>query len=180
MESALQVVVVTVLLTVLGGVGQVLPWGLGSARQITQRATEGDGSLPSGDAVLDVSSSPIVTADFERIAVGHVSTLTTDRSFSWIVSKPLDYYRPNRYLAREVITQFVVATGMVMVHTLLGDASPGTTILVVAVAALMTAIATHGQLANWWGLPVRYAAGVSLVLIASWVLSITAVTLIWR
>lgn len=181
MEYVVQVIVVTVALTVLGGVSQAMPWGLGSARQLRQRTDghEGDEFGPKGDSIIDVSSSPIVTESFEQYAANQVSTLTTDHSFSWIVNKPIDYYRPGRYLGIEVATQLLVAVCIVAIHALLDDTTQGTTILVVFLAAVATAIATYGQLANWWGLTWRYTAGVSLTLIIAWTLSITLITTIW-
>jgi hypothetical protein len=180
--SVLQIVLVTAVLSVVGGLSQALPWGLGSARQFRQVTVIGGvnefGSARS--AVVDVAANPLVTDEFDRLAVNQVSTLTTDHSFAWIVSKPIGYYRPARYLGVEIATQCLVATGLVALTAALDRSSTGTTIFVTFLAAVVAAVATYGQLTNWWGLTMRYAAGVSLTLIASWVTSVMLVTTIWR
>jgi hypothetical protein len=151
MHYVLQVVLVTVVLTVLGGLSQALPWGLGSARQLRQVTAAGQANEfgSARNAVVDVAAHPVVTDEFDRHAVNQVSTLTTDRTFSWIVSKPVSYYRPGRYLGIEIATQALVASGLVTLTAALDDTSTGTTILATLVAAVLPCVATYGQLSNW-------------------------------
>ena len=48
--------------------------------------------------------------DFDREMVGQVRTLTTDQTFSWIVTIPIETYDPLAYLGREALTQLAVRT----------------------------------------------------------------------
>lgn len=179
-EFVIQVLLVSVLLTLIGGVSQLLPIGIGSAQQLRQQS--GAETQPFGttrERVLDVTATPVAAEHFDRVTVNRVSTLTTDGSFSWIVSRPLSSYRPARYLALEFVTQVLVACGIVALHALLGDAEPGTKIVAAVLAAALTAVAAYGQLVNWWGLTLRYFSGVVLTLVAGWALSMWLVTLLW-
>jgi hypothetical protein len=178
-ELILQVLLVTIVLVLLGGVSQMLPLGTGSAKVLRQTTTGSKEFGTSPDRVTDLTATPAVTAEFDRIMPDRVSTLTTDRSFSWIVSRPIAAYNPGRYFALEIATQLLVAIGLVTLSALLSDSSAGTRIVVAAIAALLTSIAAYGQLANWWGLTLRYVAGVSLTLIVGWTLSVWLITLVW-
>lgn len=175
-ELVLQWLLVTVLLVLINGAAQQLPWGIGSAKQYRQSAS-GAAAASDTPKVVDLSGTPIVTDEFDARMSSHVSTLTTDRSFSWIVSKPLDYYRPSVYLAKEVLTQALVAVAIVNFMTLIIDEPLA--LAVVALAAVSAAVAIYGQLTNWWGLTLRYAIGVSATLIISWVVAAGLIALIW-
>lgn len=178
-ELALQTLLVTVVLTLVGGVSQMLPWGIGSAQVLRQTtgARTAFGTRP--ERVHDLSDSPAVTDEFDRVMTGRVSTLTTDSSFSWIVSAPISAYNPGRYLIVEVLTQLTVAVGLVAVNALLSDTPAATRVMLALIASALTSVAAYGQLANWWGLTPRYVVGVSLTLCVGWTLSIWLVTLIW-
>lgn len=181
MEFLLQVLLVAVLLMLLGGASQALPWGIGSAQQLRQQSVGADREFGTkSDRVVDVAATPIVTAEFDRTTTNRVSTLTTDGSFSWIVTKPVAYYKPARYLSMEFLTQVLVAVGIVGINFLLGDAPQATKIGVILIAATLTAVSTYGQLLNWWGLTLRYAIGVSLTVLLGWGLSIWLITTIWQ
>ncbi len=57
MEFVLQTALTAVILIILGGVSQALPWGIGSARQVIQQASIGaDHARPK---VVDVSAEPV-------------------------------------------------------------------------------------------------------------------------
>lgn len=177
MEFVLQTALAVVLLVLLGGVSQTLPWGIGSARQMIQRASiEAD---HAGPKVVDVSADPVTRDRFDAEMAGRVTTLTTERTFSWIVSQPLSYYRPGRYLAWEIVTQVLVAVGIVAVNALLTDVAPQTRISVVAIVAVIAAIATYGQLRNWWGLSWPYTLGVSVTVVVAWIAAAAAIAIIW-
>ena len=179
-ELIVQVLLVAVLLTILGGASQALPWGSGSAQQLRQQSMRRSREFGTkADQVVDVAANPIVTAEFDIVTRNRVSTLSTDNSFSWIVSKPIEYYKPARYLVLEFVTQVLVAVGIVGVNFLLADSSQSTRVSVVLLAAALTAVAAYGPLLNWWGLTSRYVVGVSLTTVVSWGLSIWLITTIW-
>jgi ABC-type uncharacterized transport system permease subunit len=174
-EFVLQLLLATVVLFVLSGLTQALPIGLGSVKQVSQK----HGAAALGKKVTDVRDAPIVTPTFDDVVTGEVTTLTTDRSFSWIVAKPLGYYNPARYLLKEALTQLLIALGLVIVLRLTAPLGDGPQLALVGLAALLALIATYGQLANWWGLTWRYVLGAAGVLIASWVLAALAIQVIW-
>jgi hypothetical protein len=171
----LQWLLATVVLVLINGVAQRLPWGVGSVQQLAQNAILQ--TITGSTTVIDVSETPIVTSEFDSRLASQVSTLTTAATFSWIVSKPISAYRPSRYLAREVFTQALVAIALVAIMTLTVD--PFAALMVVGIAGTAGAVATYGQLTNWWGLTLRYAVGVSVTLAASWVIVAALITVIW-
>lgn len=177
-EVILQVLAATVLLVLLGGVSQMLPIGVGSAKRYTQNKKNSKlfGNKPQ--SVSDLAKTPAVTEQFDALMPNQVSTLETDRSFSWIVSKPISYYNPNAYFGREILTQLVVAIGLVAVVHLL-DFETSKALALTAVMASVASVATYGQLANWWGLNIKYYAGAALTLIVSWFAAVFAVMAIW-
>lgn len=171
----LQWLLATVVLVLINGVAQRLPWGIGSVQQLAQNATLQ--TMTGRTPVVDVSDSPVVTDEFGARLVSRVSTLTTGSTFSWVVSKPIASYRPSRYLAREVLTQALVAIALVAILVLIAEPIVGLT--VVGIAAAAGAIATYGQLTNWWGLTLRYSVGVSVTIAVSWLVVATLITVIW-
>ena len=74
------------------------------------------------------------------------------------------------------MAQALVAAAIVALVAMVDDAIA---LGVIAVAALAATVAVYGQLTNWWGLTLRYAVGVSVPLIVSWVAEAAWISLIW-
>lgn len=162
------------LLFVLSGLAQRLPWGVPSATVLLSR---GGGPPPfqaPGATVLPPHA--LTTPAFDEAVTGRIVTLTTDATFSWIVAQPIARYRPAAYLTRELVTQLTIGALLTLLLVLLGPRALAQQLGVVTLLALLTTLATYGQLMNWWGLPPRYAIGVSINLIVSWALAAVLIT----
>lgn len=126
---------------------------------------------------FDLPAGSLTTPEFDERMSGRISTLTTDRTFSWIVSRPIDYYNPGAYFAREAVTQLVVALLLTGLLLLLPAVPLGTRLVLVAVAGVAAVAGTYGTQMNWWGLPAVYRIGVGFNLVAGWVLATLVVSL---
>lgn len=159
-----------VVLFVWSGLTQQLPWGVPSANVIVSGSSEAIDAF-QGDDVERYDPYALTTPLFDEKVVNRVNTLSTDKTFSWIVSKPIGYYSPAAYLGREFLTQFV--TGLLLAAALIvvQPLGLGGQLQAAGLLALAAAVATYGQFFNWWGLTTRYALGVSLNLIVGWLLA---------
>lgn len=168
LKFGLGTILTTVLLFVWSGVVQNFPWGVPSAQVLYQVSAEPEEErVPNA---RDVPYHTLTTADFDREMVGRVTTLTTDNTFSWIVTRPIEEYDPVAYLGKEALTQMVVGGMLTVLLWLTTGLGYFRRMGLVALCAIMASTATYGQLLNWWGLPLAYTLGVSLNLVVGWVL----------
>lgn len=176
-EYLLQVLLAAIVLLGIGGLAQTLPFGVGSAKRYAQK-NKADlfGNKPG--SVTDVTDKPVTTDRFDELMTNNVSTLSTAKTFSWIVSKPISYYNPMAYFSREIVTQILVAAGLIIL-THIVDFDTTKSLALTAISSVIAVIATYGQLANWWGLSARYSIGAGLILITSWLFASLLVTAIW-
>ena len=89
-HSLLAVTVGTVVLLVWYVIVQFFPWGTGSVSNFS--ATAGEAYAGGTQGLVDAPAGTWTTEAFEEQLGGRISTLATDRSFSWIVSARREYY----------------------------------------------------------------------------------------
>lgn len=161
----LSTLVFTLLLFLLSGLTQLLPWGIPTTQNISAQTVPI--SDPSVSKLITRLPNELTTQDFDGQFMDQISTYTTDNSFSWIITQPLqkDY---SQYFIREALTQLVVAFLLSVLLFLTLQQKLKTRLLIIAVAGAIASVGTYGQLMNWWAMPVAYGIGVSLNLILSW------------
>jgi hypothetical protein len=160
--------VATAILFSWSGVTQMLPWGVPSSQNVTaQTNVAEEARVPN---LLKVTPNALTTAIFDEQFVGKISTYTTDKTFSWIVTQPLNT-NYSGYFIKEGVTQFIVALLLSLLLLLTVRLTLKTRMALVIIAALAAVSAIYGQLMNWWSLPINYALGVSLNLMIGWVLA---------
>ncbi len=159
-------------LFVWSGLSQQLPWGVSAAQNF---------SATSPVALAEVNASAFeprnltrktpgfyTSAAFDEAFSDAVSTLATDRTFSWIISIPAERYKPMRYLGVEAITQVGIAVLLLLTLTALRPLPKKDRFRVLGLLALAGGLATYGVMMNWWGLPLQYAVGMVLNLLVGW------------
>lgn len=164
----------TITLFVWSGLSQLFPWGVPTVRNVAQ-TTADPGSF--GATPLRMGPGELTTNAFDEVLGNGLSTLTTDRSFAWIASVPRARYDPTRYFAWEFASQFACALVLVLAVCLLSPLSWRRRLAVLASFGVGASVATYGVMTNWWGLPLRYSAGMSLNLVMGWLLSGAVATL---
>ncbi|MEM7683282.1 MAG: hypothetical protein AAF293_00555 [Pseudomonadota bacterium] len=166
---------------VWGGISQIFPWGPSSAHVVTTQANPPLGGFHLREP-LTAPPESLATAAFDEAYSGQLGMLFTDRTVSWISSKPIEYYDGASYLMRQAGTQLVVAALLVGLLLLLAPLPPRRRFSAVALAAVAGCTVIYGALANWWGLAPAYAIGESANLLVGWVLAATvaAFALSWR
>ncbi len=169
--------VATILLFVWGALAQMLPWGVPTVQIISTMSEEADGpDLPS--KTIRMSEASLVTEEFDEQMSGKISTLITDHTFSWVISRPLKKYNLTVYLVRELLTQFVVALFLSVILQLSNSMNSGRRILLILFAALATVTATHIQDLNWLGTTTIFSIGNAFNLVVGWLLA-SAVVCKW-
>lgn len=162
-------VVMAILLFLWGGLCQVFPWGVSSTQNISCLDSTASQSSPVSNMQY-VAPLSLSTDDFDAQFMGKISTYTTEKSFSWIITQavPINY---GAYFGKEILNQFFVAllltTLLILSHTL----PLKRRMFLIFTASLVTCAATYGQLINWWQMPLAYGLGASFNLILGWVLT---------
>jgi hypothetical protein len=159
-----------VVLFVWSGLVQIFPWGVPSAAVLASQ-TEGQTEPFQAPNVQRLPANALTTPQFDIEMVDRVNTLITDGTFSWIVTKPLAYYNPLLYFAREFATQIVAGLLLTLLLILTSPLPVRQRLLMVTVAGVLAAVASYGQLFNWWGLTLVYALGVSVNLVIGWIVA---------
>lgn len=158
----------TILLFLWGGASQMLPWGISTTQNITVQTEELQEQSKVSN-LIKLKPNELTTEKFEDQFLDKISTYVTDNTFSWIVTQPYqkDY---SSYFIKEVITQLIVAILLSITLFLTLQLKLKTRMLLILVLGICASTAIYGQLMNWWGIPARYALGVSFNLIIGWIL----------
>ena len=115
-------------------------------------------------------SNEFTTEKFDDKFGGKISTLTTDKTFSWIISTDIANYNPLKYLAFEFLTQLLVAFFLSLLLSITAGLDLGQRLLVILIAALAGTTATYGQQLNWWNVPALFQVGMMLNVVVSWMI----------
>ena len=166
-KYATAVIIYTILLFVWSGFTQVLPWGIPTAQKITTQSKEFIKEIPN---LIKVEQNNLTTDAFDKTFNNRISTYTTNNTFSWIITQPLqnDY---SGYFINEIIVQFFVGALLTCILAFTIKLDLKTRLSIIFIMGFLAFTATYGQLMNWWRLPPKYALGVGLNLIAGWTLS---------
>ena len=79
------------------------PWGVGAVNN--HSATSGESYVLAAPGLEEKPPGTWTTQAFEDGLGNGISTLATDRSFSWIVAVPRERYNLTRYFAFQVLAQ---------------------------------------------------------------------------
>jgi hypothetical protein len=107
-KIVLSTLIGTLILFLWSGVTQMFPWGVPTAQAISAQSSKQTSSFQTPNLV-ELPAGTLTTAQFDDQMVGKISTLTTDKTFSWIISTPIAYYDVGSYFMKEVLTQLFVA-----------------------------------------------------------------------
>lgn len=166
LKIVLSTLLSTVILFVWSSMAQLLPWGVPSTQNVIVQRTPSPVQLQVPN-VVQLPVDALITDQFDAQFLHKISTLTTDQTFSWIVTQPLseDY---TGYLLVELGTQFLVALFLALLLHLTRQLAFGTRVAILLLVGGLAVAATYGQLMNWWRIPTLYALGVSFNLILGW------------
>jgi hypothetical protein len=147
---------------------QMLPWGISSTQNINVQTTEIQKQSEAPN-VQRLDRNTLITEQFETQFNDKVSTLSTDKTFSWIVTQPVQS-NYSGYFITEAVTQFFVSLLIAILLVLTIKLDNKSRILIIFIAGICATVATYGQLMNWWKLPASYGLGVSINLLIGWTL----------
>jgi hypothetical protein len=162
-------IVSTVILFLWSGLTQLFPWGVPTAQAISSQTIKKTESFQTPN-LIELPANSLTTENFDNQMVDKISTLTTDKTFSWIITKPTTYYNVGQYFMREVLTQFIVALLMALILFYTTKLNLKTRLTITIIVGIIAVTAIYGQMLNWWGMPAIYALGAGFNLIFGWVL----------
>ena len=156
-----------IILFLLGGLAQFLPWGIPSTQNISVQS-ELNPNQRKLHNLTSLAPGELTTEKFDAIFLDKISTYSTDHTFSWIVTQPLpnDY---TSYFIREIGNQLIVGLLLSLILYLTIKLDLKTRLTIILIVGFAASVGTYGQLMNWWNVPVAYGAGVSINLIIGWI-----------
>lgn len=166
-QYLLALVVFTIVLFLWSGFTQMLPWGISTSQKITVQSDSIVNEIPN---LIKLQPNTLTTNDFDSTFNHRISTYTTDRTFSWIITQPLKTSYTS-YFIGEVITQFLVGIFLTILLVLTQKHKIQTRMFFICIVSLVAWTATYGQLLNWWAMPAAYAIGVGVNLMIGWLIS---------
>ena len=166
-KIVIAIITYTVILFLWNGFTQILPWGIPTAQNITVQSEENTKEFPN---LIKLEPNTLTTHDFDKTFNHKISTYTTNDTFSWIITQPLqtDY---SGYFIREIITQFIVGILLTILLFLTVKLELKTRLIIIFVVGILAFSSTYGQLMNWWRIPATYALGVGINLAFGWIMS---------
>lgn len=165
-KIVISTLVSTLILFLWSGMTQMLPWGISSTQNINVQTMDNQKQAEAPN-ILRFDKTLLVTEKFETQFNNKVSTLSSDKTFSWIVTQPIksDY---SSYFITEALTQLLVAFFIALLLVLTIKLDNKSRLIIIFIAGICATISTYGQLMNWWGLPASYGIGVSINLLIGW------------
>ncbi len=148
----------------------MFPWGVPTAQSISSQTSKQTESFQTPN-LIEFPANTLTTEKYDEQFVNKISTLTTDKTFSWIIAKPVNYYNVSNYFIREILTQLLVALLLATLLVLTIGLPNQKRLTIIAISGLLAVTAIYGQMMNWWGVPAIYALGAGLNLIIGWTLS---------
>ena len=163
------IIVCTLILFLLSGVAQMLPWGIPTTQNISEQSlpSEQQDNIPN---LIKFPPNTLTSEEFDNQFINKISTYTTDHTFSWIVTQPIqnDY---SGYFIKEILTQLIVGILLTILLLLTITLKLKTRLTIIVLFGLLAVTSTYGQLMNWWQLPASYAIGVGINLIIGWLIT---------
>jgi hypothetical protein len=159
-------VVMAVVLFLWSGMTQMFPWGVPT----TQNVVTSQESFPA-EEIIELPPHSLTTPEFDTMFAGKISTLTTDQTFSWIISRPITTYDLGGFFIKEILTQVLAALLLSLLLWLTLPLPFERRMGLVALAGIAGVTATYGQMMNWWGMPNAYALGSGFNLLMGWMLA---------
>ncbi|MEO0273227.1 MAG: hypothetical protein ABIM30_09120 [candidate division WOR-3 bacterium] len=160
----------TVILFLWSGLTQMFPWGVPTAQTISTQSNKQTKSFQTPN-LIELPPNSLTTEKFDEQFVNKISTLTTDKTFSWIITSPIDNYNVSTYFIKEVITQFLVGLFLGLILSLTVQLTNKTRLILIGLSGILAVTAIYGQMMNWWGLPSIYALGAGFNLIVGWLIA---------
>lgn len=169
-KISISTILSTVILFLWSGITQIFPWGVPTAQTITSQTNKQTENFQTPN-LIELPANSLTTEKYDEQFVNKISTLTTDKTFSWIITKPVGYYHVGNYFIREIITQLIVALFMATLLFLTVGLPNKMRLAIIIICGALAVTAIYGQMMNWWGVPAIYALGAGLNLIIGWILS---------
>ncbi len=152
------------------GLTQLFPWGVPTAQIISSQTNKQTESFQTPN-LIELLAGSLTTEKFDEQFVNRISTLTTDKTFSWIITKPVDYHNVGNYFIKEIVTQLLVSLLLATLLVLTIELPNKKRLTIIAISGVLAVTAIYGQMMNWWGVPAIYALGAGLNLLIGWILS---------
>jgi len=168
-RSIIAVFLSTIALFLVSALSQFLPWSTPSV--LTVDSTANGTYVFATPHLQKVNPGSLTTSEFDSTFSGHIGTLATDRSFSWIISIDRKNYSPSRFFLFELVTQFVAALGLFIALRIFRYSRLKDYLLTVVGFATLGGFAIFFTQINWWGLPITYGFGSILNLVIGWILA---------
>ncbi|MCC5928869.1 MAG: hypothetical protein JJU28_06460 [Cyclobacteriaceae bacterium] len=164
------ILAMSAILFIWSGISQMFPWGVPSAQTISAQSEQNTESFQAPN-LIEMEAGSLTTSTFDEVMRGKISTLTTDKTFSWIITAPIDNYNPMGYFVWEIITQLFIGIFLTLLLIKLSAQPLTDKLLVVGLAGLLAFTGIYGQMLNWWAMPAMYAVGAGINLIIGWLLA---------
>ena len=142
------------------------PWGSPSA-SIYNATTHNSTAHDMPTRAVAVKQESFLGSKFESEFLNKVNIFVTDKTFSWITTRP----RPDSevpHLVFEAANQLLVSFALTLMAWTTTSLALNHRLAHFVGAAVLTAVATYGQLYNWNGFSVNYVLGMSANLIVAW------------
>jgi len=157
----------TIVLFLWSGITQIFPWGVPTTQTISTQTNKQTENFQTPN-LIELPSNSLTTNKFDEQFVGKISTLTTDKTFSWIITTPIESYDITGYFIIEILTQLIVALFLAILLTMTVGLSNKNRLTIILLAGLLAVTGIYGQMMNWWGMPANYALGTGFNLIVGW------------
>lgn len=173
---ALSVLVITLMLFIFGGIAQMFPWGIPTVNNVYSNSIDSDEFLgKSGDFlyhedVKKYEQYALTTEKFDEEFKGKISTFTTDKTFSYIVSTDIKNYNPMDYFIKQIIKLLLVAILLSLVLEMTINWELKKRLFLIGLLALLGSQIYIEQM-NWWHVPSLYGVGMIFNTFVSWLLS---------
>lgn len=169
-KITISTLVSTVILFMWSGLTQMFPWGVPTAQTITAQSLKQAETFEVPNLIA-LQPNSLTTDKFDELFVDKISVYSTDRTISWVIAKPLNYYNIEAYFTKEIVTQFIVALLLALLLSITTKLDNRARILLIGISSVAAVTGIYGHMLNWWGMPTIYALGAGINLVFGWIIS---------
>lgn len=120
-------------------------------------------------AVESIRAANLTTEEFNNL-VNRMVYITTDKTVSFVATKPVDYYNLSRFFAVEFLSALIISFLFALLFSRMQNTKLSDRLLLTFVFSLICTFAVHIPYYNWWGFSSLYTIGVALRTILGWLL----------
>ena len=120
-------------------------------------------------AVESLQTNSLTTEQFPELS-NRMAYIITDKTVSFVATKPLAYYSLPKFFAIELLSAFIISLLFAVLFSKFSTSKLSDRLLLTFVFGFIATMAIHIPYLNWWGFSILYTIGMTVRTVLGWLL----------